>query len=175
MASKHISRIGEKISSIAEVQELNSNTLTLCLHNNLLSSLAALTQFKNLVDLNVSLNYVTSTQGLQTLRHLTCLNLSSNHLENCMNLDSLSRLNSLHLQFNRISSIAPLCQLQSSNTPLAYLDLRGNAFNSAVEAESLRRLSGIATLRVDPAASQARQKHFLVSLSEHVSSSFGIF
>ena len=154
MPARHISRIAEDIQSIVEVRDLNTETLTLCLHNNLLISLVPLSAFTNLVDLNVSLNRIQSTSGLQGLSKLTSLNLSSNLLRDCNSLEGLPGLKSLQLQFNHISAISPLCDLNDKATALAYLDLRGNNFSRHLEAESLQKLSGVSRLLVDAARAQ---------------------
>lgn len=155
MSKKHVSRIGENVKSLTDVAELGPNTLTLCLHNNLLRSLAPLSSFTKIVDLNVSLNQIASTQGLSDLSRLTSLNLSSNLLQQCNNLNGLSSLKSLQLQYNQISGLATLGNLPKYATNLAYLDLRGNSFSLANERQALQRLSALATLILDePSARQ---------------------
>ncbi len=149
MSKKHISRIAEDIESLGEVTELGFSTLTICLHNNLLCSLASLSSFTQIVDLNVSLNRLASTDGLSGMSRLTSLNLSSNLLQQCQNLNGLSSLKSLQLQHNHIASLASLSDLPKFATRLAYLDLRGNIFSPVHERLSLNLLSGLATLLVD--------------------------
>lgn len=151
MPHKHVSRVAEGIQSISDVLELNPNTLTLCLHNNLLRNLGSVSQYTRLVDLNVSLNRLVSINGLQALQNLTSLNLSANLLEDCNSVAGLSRLRALQLQFNRIRDLSALCKLQSVDLSLEYLDLRGNQFNSVLEARAISRLSSIPNLRLGPA------------------------
>lgn len=155
MPVKHISRIGEEIQTLRDVTELSPHTLTLCLHNNLLRSLASISSFTGIVDLNASLNHIASTDGLSSLSRLTSLNLSSNLLQRGANLNGLSRLKTLQLQFNQISTSSGLSSLSRHATCLAYLDLRGNRFNAYHEMELLKGLSGLATLLVDHAAAQS--------------------
>lgn len=153
---KHVSRIGEGLKLVTDIPELGPNTLTICLHDNLLRSLAPLSAFTRLVDLNVSLNQLASTEGLLGLSRLTSLNLSSNLLQHCDNLSGLSSLKSLQLQQNHIISLGTLKNLTKTATCLAYLDLRGNRFNPGYERHTLETFSGVATLLLDEHTEEPR-------------------
>lgn len=149
MPVKHISAIGQEIKSISEISDLSNATLTLCLHSNRLRSLAPIAHFSGIIDLNVSLNHLTEIDGLTKLTKLTSLNLSSNLLQSCDGLIGLRHLQSLQLQYNRISSLASLKRLRETS-PLQYLDIRGNRFNPAEEAQAIESLAGLATLLLHP-------------------------
>ena len=155
MSKKHVSKIGEGVESLLDVAELGPNTLTICLHNNLLRSLKTLSSFTIIVDLNVSLNRIVSTDGLSGLSRLTSLNLSSNLLQQCNDLNGLPSLKALQLQYNNITSLAALGDLPKKAASLAYLDLRGNNFCLTDEGRTLQKLSVLANLILDdPSAKQ---------------------
>ena len=149
MPGKHISEVGRGIKSISEVRDLSDDTLTVCLHSNLLRSITQILGFTNILDLNVSLNKITATDGLNRLSKLTSLNLSSNLLQDCDSLIGLSKIRSLQLQFNCISTLSALTLLRK-DSPLAYLDIRGNCFDPTNEARSIQSLVGLATLLLHP-------------------------
>lgn len=130
LRSGHVSIIGEGVRSVesvlSNVPDLASIS-AVCLHGNLLSTCADISQFVSLTDLNLSANQITSVRDLSGLPQLVNLNLSSNRLCNLDGFPPLPKLNRLGVAHNRLTCLSGLGSLEGGC--LAAVDIRSNCLS----------------------------------------------
>jgi len=110
---------------------------SLCLRNNLISSLRGLEPLApSLRELDLHDNQLTKIENLEILRELRVLELSYNRFRKIENLESLTTLNKLFIVHNKLTTIENLGAL----TNLTYLELGDNRIRKIQNLEALVNL-----------------------------------
>ncbi|XP_078504930.1 uncharacterized protein LOC144763317 [Lissotriton helveticus] len=98
--------------SLNELEELKAGSLLpfknlseLDASLNALGNIEGVSVLPNLAVLNLNYNALTSTKGLESCKSLTVLNLSHNHVKTIRDLPLLSNLTHLHLDSNKLKSL----------------------------------------------------------------------
>jgi hypothetical protein len=146
---QHVSRVGEGLASIGQVEELRrplagASVTALNLHGNNIARIEGLTHLSRLSRLNLSSNSIASLEGLAGLSCLTSLNLASNRLRSVSGLAGLPALADLNLSYNYITSLDGLAALHGPSSYLASLNVAHNALASL---QALSPLAGCLALR----------------------------
>lgn len=150
-ASTLLSLVGEGLAAVPADLAVRHPTLRrLCLHGNVISSVAGLAGLSALRDLNLSSNSIVLLPdgSLSGLHQLTSLSLASNCLAQLGPgaLAGLPRLLRLSLAHNSLASLAGLGALRGG--PLERLDVRDNALASLAEFSVLAGLPRLGELHV---------------------------
>lgn len=147
MGAPHVSVTGAGVRTLGEVEQLGPETVTLCLHDNALSSMAGLCAFTRLLDVNLSSNTIRGATGcgLSALTQLSALDLSCNLLGNVDGLGELRALKRLKLRHNCIASLAGLAPASE----LESLDVRDNCLHCRQQLLPLGGLPKLSSLRCD--------------------------
>jgi Leucine-rich repeat (LRR) protein len=141
----HISIVAEGLRSAESALSTVQNPAqlsSLCLHGNLLTSCAHLSQLVALTDLNLSANQIASVKHLGALPQLVNLNLSSNRLVNLDGFPTLPKLIRFNVAHNRLTCLSGLCALDGGC--LNTVDIRSNKL---AELRSLAVFAGMPSLR----------------------------
>lgn len=154
-----VSRIGEGLTSLAQVPELvdgrgdagvAARLVSLNLHGNVLPRTVGLSHLSRLAVLNLSSNCVSSLEGLGGLTSLTSLNIASNRLSSLRGLAGLSGLVQLNAAYNAITCISGVAEIApgGGGSALASLNLAHNALASLQALAPLAGCLALRTLRV---------------------------
>lgn len=89
----------------------NKNLIEININNNQITTLAPLSELKELTTLSADNNQITSLQGIDKLEKITSLSLSNNKITDITTINNLAGLKIINLSFNNIATIAPLLTL----------------------------------------------------------------
>ncbi|XP_060584547.1 internalin I-like [Ruditapes philippinarum] len=129
---------GGPLPRMASIIEVPSRIVRLDLSLNELAVLdhAGLRPYRNLRELNASLNKISNFTGIEILKYLQTLNLSHNFISKIENLVSSSSLIELNLSMNELTDVSYMPSLIN----LEVLNISNNKLRSLDGVQSLARL-----------------------------------